>query len=214
MYLLFLQVWHLSAGAQDSTVRYYRDQYGQKETNAAAARFSKTITTNADGKTATTVRNLRKGSVVSREVFIGEEPWGYWIGSGNELNYDFPITYTAATCTEPAALENLKDYFKDAPEIGYTAPKIRGEKTLSTFLAQNLRYPAKAREAGLDGRGVLSFRITERGQVEGISVRIGTNIHLDKEAMRVVRMMQFSAPLLSGKPVSVCASLPVKYTLQ
>ena len=152
---------------------------------------------------------------MSQIAFKGEEPWVYWTGGSEELNYDFPLTYTAVACTEPAALENLKDYFKDVPEIGYTAPKFADEKNINLFLAQNIRYPLKALQSGIDGRVVLSFRVTETGNVEGVSVRIGTNIHLDKEDMRVVRKMQFAMPpLLNGKPVSVCASLPVKYTLE
>ena len=59
--LLLLLLLHVSAGAQDSTVTYYRDSHGEKETNAAAARFSKTVINSADGKTTTTVENLRKG---------------------------------------------------------------------------------------------------------------------------------------------------------
>ncbi len=213
--LFLLATLHLSTRAQDSTTRYYRDPYGEKETNAAAARFSKTVTTTADETTTTTVENLRKGKIVSRIAFKGEEPWSNWISGSEELNYEFPLTYTAVTCTEPAVLENLGDYFKDVPAIGYAAPKFAGEKSINFFLAQNMRYPEKAREAGIDGRVVLSFRVTETGKVEGVSVRIGTNIHLDKEAMRVVRKMQFSAPpLLKGKPVSVCASLPIKFTLE
>jgi TonB family protein len=213
--ILLFSALFFPAGAQDSTVRYYRDQYGEKETNAAAARFSKTVINSADGKTTTTVKNLRTGKVVSRIAFMGDEPWGYWVGSSEELNYDFPLTYTAVPCTEPLVLENIDDYFMDVLSIGYTAPKLTGEKNINTFLAQNIRYPIKAIQAGLDGKVVLSFRITETGKVEGISVRIGTNIHLDKEAMRVVRKLQFATPpLLNGKPVSVCASLPIKYKLE
>ena len=213
--LLLLGLFSPAAVAQDSTVRYYRDAYGEKETNAAAARFAITNTVDANGRTSHVVENLRKGKVVSQQIFIGEEPWGYWIEGDEKQDYNFPLTYTAAPCTEPVALENLTDYFTSVPALGYTAPTLLDEKSPNFFLANNVRYPAKAREAGVDGRVVLSFRITEKGEVEGVSVRIGTNIHLDKEAMRVVRKMKFSKPpLLNGKPVSVCASLPIKFTLE
>ena len=160
--LLLLLLLHVPAGAQDSTVSYYSDQYGEKETNAAAARFSKTVINSDDGKTTTTFENLRKGKVVSRIAFKGEEPWGYWIGGSEELNYDFPLTYTAVTCTEPAALENLEDYFKDVPEVGYTAPKLAGEKNINHFLAQHLNYPAKAREARDRRKGCV--KLTDYGR--------------------------------------------------
>lgn len=82
------------------------------------------------------------------------------------------------------------------------------------FLQRNLQYPAHARRMGLQGTVVLNMTITKEGKIEDIVVADGIDIVMDKEAARVIRLLQLATPpMLKGQPIDVCASVPIKYKL-
>lgn len=67
---------------------------------------------------------------------------------------------------------------------------------------------------GLNGSVQLSFIITKEGVVKDIIVTKGVDIALDKEAVRVIRKLKFSAPsMLKGEPVEVCIKMPMSFRM-
>jgi len=90
-----------------------------------------------------------------------------------------------------------------------------GLDALMKFIASELRYPASASDAGIEGRSVVRFIVSKTGDVEDVQTAKGFNPACDEEAMRVVKMMPKWIPGKDkGKAVSVYFTLPVMYRLQ
>jgi periplasmic protein TonB len=89
-----------------------------------------------------------------------------------------------------------------------------GEKELLRFLAENIQYPALARESNVQGNVALSFVIGKDGTVTDVQVLKDIGAGCGKEAVRVVRNMPKWFPgEANGNPVKVRYTLPVKFRL-
>ena len=83
------------------------------------------------------------------------------------------------------------------------------------FMARNLRYPTKAREAGKQGRVIVQFVVREDGSLSDFKVLRPVDPWLDAEAIRVISTMPKWKPgMQDGKPVSVKFTLPVTFMLE
>lgn len=80
-------------------------------------------------------------------------------------------------------------------------------------LQQKINYPEMARKAGVEGRVIVQFEVTQEGNVENAQVLRGIGAGCDKEALRVVREAQFEPGQQRGKPVRVKMSLPITFSL-
>jgi protein TonB len=124
------------------------------------------------------------------------------------------LVYSSDTCNEKSFLAGY-ELFKNNDSILYKAPVIAtGEETLNHFLAYRIRYPSFAMNKGITGKVYLKFSISAEGLVENICVTKGVHVVLDKEAVRVIRLLKFSSPpKVNGKSKGVCVSLPVNFRL-
>ena len=83
------------------------------------------------------------------------------------------------------------------------------------FMARNLRYPTKAREAGKQGRVIVQFVVRTDGSLSDFKVLCPVDPWLDAEAIRVISTMPKWKPgMQDGKPVSVKFTLPVTFMLE
>ncbi len=83
------------------------------------------------------------------------------------------------------------------------------------FMARNLRYPTKAREAGKQGRVIVQFVVRKDGSLSDFKVLCPIDPWLDAEAIRVISTMPKWKPgMQDGKPVSVKFTLPVTFMLE
>jgi periplasmic protein TonB len=90
-----------------------------------------------------------------------------------------------------------------------------GEKELLEYLAKNIKYPAIARENGIQGTVVIQFVVDKDGRVtEPVVVReVGGGC--DEEALRVIKNMPKWIPgKQQGKAVKVRYTLPVRFRLE
>lgn len=100
----------------------------------------------------------------------------------------------------------------DMPEI---MPEfIGGPDALDEFLKKNIKYPAEAKEKGIQGKVYVQFVVEKDGTVTNVTVRRSANALLDAEAVRVVKLMPAWKPGTNrGKKVRVRYTLPVSFTL-
>ena len=83
------------------------------------------------------------------------------------------------------------------------------------FMARNLRYPAKAQEAGKQGRVIVQFVVRKDGSLSDFKVLRPVDPWLDAEAIRVISTMPKWKPgMQDGNPVSVKFTLPVTFMLE
>lgn len=101
----------------------------------------------------------------------------------------------------------------------YTAvdqsPSFQGGQTeLNNYLMKNLRYPAEAQRAKIQGKVIVGFVVTDVGRIANVEIKQSVGGGCDEEATRVVKAMPNWIPgQLKGKPVNVQTSLPVSFTL-
>lgn len=205
---------------QTSETKYFNNEWLGKEVPENKAKFSQTITQNADGTKTTEVKDLKKNEIVRSETFKGNEPYGIWkfrYSNGYKtIDYNFPLIYTDEKCNDSLPI-TTSDYFKDNDSLSYKAPKIStGELTIYQFIGKNTYYPTKAMENEIQGTVYLQLTLTKEGSFENIMVKRGVDISLDKEAVRVLRELKFSSPpTVNGQAFSFkCLVLPIKYSLR
>lgn len=90
-----------------------------------------------------------------------------------------------------------------------------GSQAMFKYLAENIQYPAIAKENNIQGRVVCSFTVNKDGSLSNIEVVLsGGDASLDKEAVRVIKSMPKWKPGTQlGKPVRVQYTIPVKFQL-
>ena len=71
-----------------------------------------------------------------------------------------------------------------------------------------------ARENRIEGRVIVSFVVEKDGFISDVEIAQSVNPILDKEALRVVKLMpKWKAGVQKGKPVRVKYSIPVNFKL-
>ncbi len=93
-----------------------------------------------------------------------------------------------------------------------------GQEKLLQFLANNIKYPAEAREKGIEGNVVIRFAIMKDGSLSKIEVLRDVEGGCSEEAVRVVNSMNNMAQKWTpgkngGKPVNVTYTLPIRFKL-
>ena len=93
------------------------------------------------------------------------------------------------------------------------APQFPGGMAgMMQYLSSNIRYPEDAREAGTQGRVIVSFIVEKDGSISNAKVAKPTYSSLDEEALRVVSAMPKWMPgKQNGEAVRVKYSLPVSF---
>lgn len=97
--------------------------------------------------------------------------------------------------------------------------KACAEKKMLEFIYKNIKYPAIARENGVEGTAVLSFVVEKNGKVTDIKTLRDPGAGTGEEAARVVSLMNKEGIVWTpgkqrGRPVRVQFTLPVKFKLQ
>ena len=90
-----------------------------------------------------------------------------------------------------------------------------GMKECMKFINQNTRYPIEAHRNGIHGRVLVSFVISEKGDIESPHIFRSVDPLLDAEALRVIKSMPKWKPgKQKGKAVNVRFTLPVIFKIQ
>ena len=90
-----------------------------------------------------------------------------------------------------------------------------GETALMNFIKDNLVYPPEAAKNKIQGRVVVQFVVDKTGTVGEIKVVRPVHDDLDREAVRVCRLLpKFSPARQNGKAIDVWYTLPFSFKLQ
>jgi protein TonB len=87
---------------------------------------------------------------------------------------------------------------------------------LDAFFRNNIRYPQMAKEQGIEGVVYLTFVVDTKGDVKEIQIAKGANPLLDREVLRVAKMMPKWDPVKdeNGEIVEYQYSKPVRFKLE
>ena len=90
-----------------------------------------------------------------------------------------------------------------------------GQEALFNFLNKNIKYPPIAERKGIQGRVLVTFVITKEGIVTNVNIAKSVDPSLNKEALRVIRMLPDWTPgRKDGKVVNVKFTVPVSFNLR
>jgi TonB family protein len=97
-----------------------------------------------------------------------------------------------------------------------TMPEFPGCKSaFNEYLRKRIIYPRKAVTDKIEGRVVVKFIVRSTGEIGEVKVLRSIREDMDKECLRVMSTMPNWKPgMISGKPVAVSYSVPVRFLLQ
>lgn len=129
---------------------------------------------------------------------------GRHLGKAVAVWYTLPVTFVLAdkvVSAEPKDVE-VKAMFPG------------GENALVQFFKDNIKYPARAAKKRIQGRVKLEFLIDKTGKVRNIKVVDSLDKDLDREAVRVCKLLpDFIPASVNGEPVEVCYTIPIKFNI-
>ncbi|MBK9107138.1 MAG: energy transducer TonB [Saprospiraceae bacterium] len=90
-----------------------------------------------------------------------------------------------------------------------------GDAAMMKYIREKIRYPAIAKENGIEGTVVIQFVVTSSGDINRVQVARGIGGGCDEEAVRVVKSMPNWKPgKHNGKAVPVSFTLPIRFKLE
>lgn len=105
-------------------------------------------------------------------------------------------------------------YFAGCEDLPKAERKACGDKKMLEFIYQNLRYPAQARENGVEGTVVVSFIVEKNGKITEPKIVREIGSGCGDEVLRVVNLMPAWVPgKQRGEAVRVQFNLPVRFKL-
>lgn len=82
------------------------------------------------------------------------------------------------------------------------------------FITRNFKYPKIAKENGIEGRVIVEFFVEKCGHVDRVKILKGLSAEIDKEAIKVIRLLPIFQPgLKNGEPVPVRFTMPINCSL-
>lgn len=88
-----------------------------------------------------------------------------------------------------------------------------GHKALRSFIAENLRYPKEALEAGLEGTVHIRYTIGHDGLVKEARILHGIGLGCDEEALRLVKLLRFNVEKTRGVRVEYPRKMQIHFRL-
>jgi TonB family protein len=138
---------------------------------------------------------------------------------GNMLHtamYDHGTLISTTQDTLQSVLEKMPAFQGcDATNLDGDALQTCSNERMLQFIYSNLKYPAKDRINGIEGKALIQFVIDKEGNVTDIEIRNGVSPTIRTEVLRIMRSMPAWSPgIQNDNPVRVAFTLPIKFSLE
>lgn len=179
---------------------------GKQDGKAVATRFTVPVVFRLTGDEPEKKSTLKIGGkevskilVDGKEVPIGEFVENYPAAISSFAESDIHVT---------DATDQVFEVVEEMPEFP------GGMQAMMEYLAKNIRYPAKAHEANVQGRVITQFTVGKDGAIRDAKVVRSVSPELDAEALRVISAMPNWKPgKQRGKAVACHFTVPVVFRL-
>jgi protein TonB len=116
-----------------------------------------------------------------------------------------------AWIADPNAVKAQEAVQKEVDEMPVPPGGMEG---FTNYMIQNLKYPATAKEAKIEGMVMITFVVKSDGSVDAVEVLRGIGGGCDEEAVRVVKNSGIWSPgKKEGKAVAARMTLPVQFKM-
>lgn len=131
------------------------------------------------------------------------------------VKISLPITFALDSAGDPsgAALRNGEMKADKAAADFANVDQIPEIVGGLQAIMQDVRYPAAAAQAGIEGRVLVEFVVTKEGTARDARVVAGVGSGLDEEALRAVAKARFTPAMKDGEPVPMKLTLPFTFRL-
>lgn len=90
-----------------------------------------------------------------------------------------------------------------------------GEDEFWQYILSEIKYPAIARENGIQGQVIVSFVVNKNGTLYDVKIDESVSDELDEEALRVVyKMPMFIPGMVDGEVARTTVKLPIRFRLE
>lgn len=166
--------------------------------SAAPAPASKSITQNVKQVDHTTTDASKLAPITSKLV----------IGNGEGVTKDANVVEALPQITATPEDTMVLRTVEQLPEFP------GGIVMFMKWLTRNLQYPVPAQQRKIQGKVVVSFIVNKDGSIASPTVVTGVDPLLDREALRVIKMMPRWKPgIQDGKPCRTMFAIPVNFVL-
>ncbi len=139
-------------------------------------------------------------------------------GQAVNVYFTIPIQFSLSTGTKEdnqSGDAGKSDGEQGADENKKSAEFPGGEKAMYKYLAENIKYPVKAQEAGVQGLVSAVFSVDSKGKVTFVRFHEEVNALLGQEVRRVIEQMPDWTPAtLNGEPTGMTSGLSFVFRLQ
>lgn len=91
---------------------------------------------------------------------------------------------------------------------------VGGDKALYEYLANNIKYPKREKQIGVEGKVYVEFVVGKKGEITNVKIKKGVSEALDAEAIRVIKSMPNWLPgKQNGRAVKVIYVMPISFKL-
>ncbi|MCH5346541.1 MAG: energy transducer TonB [Muribaculaceae bacterium] len=127
------------------------------------------------------------------------------------------IAANVAYSQDEAVYEEITYGYEPAsgmPELDTYPLYPGGLNGLMSFLSKNISYPVQAVAENIEGRVIVNFVVNVEGNVSQVEIVKSVHPLLDKEAIRVLKMLTGFIPgKINGENVDVWFTLPINFKL-
>ncbi len=190
---------------QDIDLSLPQDQKDMVSADALSQPPSKAITQEVKA-VQQPVENVQKIKATTSELVIGD---GEGAVDGAQVKEAVPET----------PVENANPTAQAEAPVNFTVVQQipvfpGGWSAFMQWLTKNLKYPYQARQAKIQGMVVVSFIVNKDGTVADVKVSTSVDPLLDREALRVMRMMPRWKPGKDkGKVCRTMVAVPIVFKL-
>ena len=144
---------------------------------------------------------------------------GRMYGKIIKSKYSVPIAFRLPEDTPPATTEKPAITEQDEEDkiydVAESMPEYPGGMgALLQYISRNIKYPAQARENGVQGTCIIQIVIEKDGSVSNAKVTKSVDPACDQEALRVVNSLTNWKPATNyGKTVRVRYTIPITFRL-
>lgn len=165
--------------------------------SAAPLPASKSITEKVE-EVERPVENTEKLSAVTTQLAVGD---GEGVAQDAQVTEALPQTVAADEDEVMRQVEQLPEF-------------PGGMVEFMKWLTRNLRYPDEALKQRIEGKVVVTFIVNKDGTIASPRVDKSASAVLDREALRVVKMMPKWKPgMIGGKPCRTMFAIPVNFKI-
>ena len=173
----------------------------------------------ADAKVARSVDPMLDAEAIRVVNIMPKWKPGKHEGEAVNVRFTLPVVFKLSDPTKVEVKAKEEQYIPDDKGIYSVCEEMPefpgGMGECMKFLAQNIKYPVECMKQGIQGRVIVQFIIDKDGKVRKPKVVRAVHPDLDKEALRVTRLMPKWKPgKVKGEYVACRFTMPMQFSLR